>query len=256
MRFPSRFSLALALAAAALVGCGGASPTTSSGSPDATSVGSPSPSEPSGSPTTSPTASPSATPDLPPSLPPSYAGDVPSAEVPPSALVPAGADVTGTWYGTTTEGEAIVVTWVVPGSDPFRLPHGLAVWRRFAGDGAPWRPVYGETWPKRAGVLSVSAFTADVTGDGSDDALVFALTGGSGACGAYSVIDLLGAARVFDRRVCDTTIEPATPTGLRVHEAVFEPDDPHCCPSAFRETVLAYRGPDDWSVVSETETPT
>ncbi|HEY7476766.1 MAG TPA: hypothetical protein VIB62_00885 [Actinomycetota bacterium] len=252
MRHPGR--LRLLPLAILLAACGGSSPTAS-GAP---SVADPTTTPPSATPPPSSDATPGTptpSPELPAGLPASFEEDVAAADVPAQALVPPGTDVTETWYGATADGEAIVVAWVVPGGDPFRLAHGLAVWRRSDGADPPWRAVYGQTWPKRAGVLGVSAITADLTGDRSDDALVFAMTGGSGACGTYIVLDLAAARRVFDRRVCDTTIEPAAPPGLLVHEAVFRPEDPHCCPSAFRETVLGYRGPDDWTVVSETVTP-
>ena len=68
----------------------------------------------------------------------------------------------------------------VPGSDPFARALGLIVWRRFEDGGAPWRPVYGIAYPKTEGVLGLSAVIRDLTGDGSDDVLVFAETGGSG----------------------------------------------------------------------------
>ncbi len=237
-----------------VVSCGGTDASTSTEpSPSSASSGPSSTPTPTGSAPASP--SPSATPALPSGVPPSYDDDVPSADVPPAALIPPGTDLTGTWYGSTSAGEAIVVAWVVPGRDPFLLAHGLAVWRRFDDDGAPWRPVAGRTWGKRSGVFGVDVLTGDVTADGSDDALVQAQTGGSGACAVYSVFDLAAGAEIFERDVCDTTIEPASPPGLVVREAVFGANDPHCCPSAFRVTVLTY-GEDGWIVASESTSPT
>jgi hypothetical protein len=50
------------------------------------------------------------------------------------------------------------------------------------------------------------------------------------------------AAQVFRRSGCDTTIEPAGDGTLSMREAVFEPGDSHCCPSAFRTTTLEWDG--------------
>jgi hypothetical protein len=207
--------------------------------------------------TTPPSVATSPASSLPLGLPASFASDVPSADVPAVALVPKHTDVTGAWYGRTSSGEAIVVAWQVPGSDPFAHARGLAVWRRFDDGGAPWRPVYGTSYPKTAGVLGISAVTGDLTGDGSDDVLVFAETGGSGGCGTYAVVDLASAARLFRRSVCDTRIDPSTdPPGLVVLEAVYEKGDPHCCPSAMRTSVLTYADDLTWTTRSSAESPT
>lgn len=182
---------------------------------------------------------------------------MPSADVPAAALIPLQTTVTGSWSASTSGGEAIVVAWQVPGDDPFRLARGLAVWRRFDDGGPPWRPVYGVAYARDQAVLAVTALMTDVTGDGSEDALVFAETGGSGGCGTYSVVDLAAGTRVFRRDVCDTQIDPSSaPVGLVMTEAVYERGDPHCCPSATRTTVLAYAGDLGWETTSETVTPT
>jgi hypothetical protein len=182
---------------------------------------------------------------------------VPSGDVPTVSLVPKHTDVTGAWYAQTSAGQSIVVAWQQPGSDPFARARGLAVWRRFDDGGAPWRPVNGVAYPKAAGVLGLSAVTGDLTGDGSDEVLVFAETGGSGGCGTYSVIDLASAARLLRRSVCDTRIDPSIdPPGLVVVEAVYASGDPHCCPSAIRTSVLTYTGDQTWSTLSSTESPT
>ncbi len=44
--------------------------------------------------------------------------------------------------------------------------------------------------------------------------------------------------------------------GLEITEAVYAPGDAHCCPSAFRTTVLTYAGDGRWTVASKTVTPT
>lgn len=197
-----------------------------------------------------------ASPRIPSVLPAAYEGDVPAADVPVDALVPAGADVTGTWYASTSAGDAIVVAWLVPGTDPIRLARGLAVWRRFT-DAPAWRPVFGFERQRGSGVLGIEALTADVTGDGSEDALVFETIGGSGGCGTYRVVDLAVAAEVFTREACDTRVDPTRdPVGLTIAEAVFRDGDAHCCPSATRVTVLTYTGADGWDIASRTTTPT
>jgi hypothetical protein len=207
--------------------------------------------------TSSPSGSP--VPDLPAGVPASFDRDVPSGDVPTDALVPAGTEVTGTWYATTSGGEAIVVAWAVPGSDPSDpfLPRGVAVWRRFDDGGAPWRPVYGVAYTKKAGIYAIASVIGDMTGDGSDDALVLAETGGSGACGTYDVVDLALGTRIFDKQVCDTQITPsADPAGLTIIEAVYAPGDPHCCPSATRTTVMTYGADAAWHVASRKVIPT
>jgi hypothetical protein len=192
-------------------------------------------------------------PDLPAGVPESFDRDVPGGDVPADALVPPSTDVTGTWYASTSAGEAIVVAWAASGAgaaDPF-VARGVAVWRRFDDGGAPWRPVYGAAYPKGAGVYAIGAATGDMTGDGSEDALLFAETGGSGGCGTYDVIDLAAGTQRFDRQVCDTQITPsADPAGLTIIEAVYEPGDPHCCPSATRTTVMTYGEDGTWHVAS------
>ena len=140
--------------------------------------------------------------------------------MPPAALIPRRTDVAGTWFAQTSAGDAIVLAWQVPGPDPFQLDHGVVVWRRFTDGGAPWRPVFGETYDASGTpVLGITATTQDVTGDGSEDALVFAETGGSGGCGIYSVLDLAAGTKVYRRSVCDTQIAPSTPAGRAVVDA-------------------------------------
>jgi hypothetical protein len=170
--------------------------------------------------------------------------------------VPAGTDVTGRWFASTSVGDAIVVSWLVPGADPFRLERGLAVWRRF-GDDPAWRAVYGTVRSRRHPVLGIDSLIADVTGDGSEDALAFLSTGGSGGCGTYLVVDIAAAASVFERDGCDTRVDPnADPVGVSVTEAIYREGDPHCCPSATKVSVLAYAGDGRWRQVSTTTRPT
>jgi hypothetical protein len=186
-------------------------------------------------------ASPSPTPSgLPAGLPSSFGEAVGPGDVPVPSLVPVQAQVTGAWRASTTAGDAIVVAWEMPGGDPFRTDRGIAAWRRFDDGGAPWRPVWGHAYPAgHAPVENVGAQIADVTGDGSQDAVILAETGGSGACGSTSVVDLATGAVVYRSGGCDRTVAPnANPPGLLLREAVYRPGDAHCCPSKVRTTVL------------------
>lgn len=233
-----RTSLLVAACALALAACDPGRPTTST-------------------PTSSVAPSPSPAPDLPAGVPPLFEDDVAAADVPAAALIPLQTEVTGAWYGVTSEGEAIVVAWQEPGRDPLRTDRGFAAWRRFDDGGAPWRPVLAESIPQASGVLGISGIPGELTGDGSDDLLLRLDTGGSGACARTLVLDLAAGAAVYDEADCDRRVEPhAGPTGLLVTEAVYEPGDAHCCPSAFTETVLTYAGDGRWNVASErTVTP-
>lgn len=187
---------------------------------------------------------------VPAEVPAGFDGDVSASEVPPEALVPPQADATGAWFAETADGEAIVVAWVVPGGDRFRLAGGFAAWRRFAGTTPAWRPVVGDSHTEEDGVLGTRAVTADVTGDGSADAIVTEDTGGSGACARRTVLDLVAGTIVWRRHLCDADVSPsARPVGLSLVEAVFRPGDSHCCPSRIRTTVLTYDG-DRWKAAS------
>ena len=176
--------------------------------------------------------------------------------MPSAALIPLRGEVTGSWDVTTAAGDAIVVAWTMPGPDPFRLDRGIAAWRRFDDDGAPWRPVWGQAYPARRDPLhNLTADIADVTGDGSADALVMAEIGGSGACGTVSVIDLAAGERTYRSEGCDRTVTPSTdPVGLSIRAAVYRPGDAHCCPSKVRTTVLVYED-GSWATASSTTSP-
>lgn len=194
---------------------------------------------------------------VPPGVPPSFSDDVGWENVPAAALVPLGAHVTGSWGTSTAAGDAILAAWEMPGGDPWRRDRGVVAWRRFADGGAPWRPVWGEEFRARADepVLGIDATLADVTGDGSADALVTASTGGSGACATVYAVDLAAGRPVYRSRGCDRVVEPwSDPAGLHVREAVYGPGDPHCCPSGFRDTVLVYEN-GAWQPASSAVSP-
>ena len=224
--------------------------------------------EPAATPRPSPSAGESATPppsatEEPSPSPPVIPGDMPEAfdedvaarELPVERLVPRGDEVTGVARAKTAEGEAVVIAFAAPGGDPFRRARGFVVWRREPGGDPPWRAVYGLAHGKRDGVLSISADATDLTDDGSDDALIREETGGSGACATYRVIDLAAGLAIWKRAVCDAEIQPSPdPIGLYEVTRIYEPGDPHCCPSAIREQVLAWDGA-RFAVVSEEVTP-
>ena len=147
--------------------------------------------------------------------------------------------------------EQIALTW----SDgvPPEGRNGLIVWQR--SEDETWRAVYAFTDPARRGVFGVRVDTGDLTGDAIPDILSFEDVGGSGACGTYRVIARAGgdASEIFRREACDTQI--AISSGdLRIREAVFRADDPHCCPSAFRESVLRWNGT-SWDEISSEVVP-
>ena len=247
LRIPA---LVLLVAAAA---CGGsASPVLPSPTPQATRTTTPTPTS-----TPAPTASAPASvvpSDVPSGTPAGYAKDVGASNLPPSALVPAGVGVTDAWSTTTSAGETAGVAYVAAG-DPLQVPHGLVIWRRSPGVVPPWKPVFGLTTDTGSGVFQIETLLGEATGDGSDDALVFEATGGSGACGITLLLDLAANAQVFRKTACDTVVSfSPSPVGLSIRQAVFGPSDSHCCPSAFRTTVLTYTGT-TWVVASRTSSP-
>ena len=179
-----------------------------------------------------------------------------AANVPAAALIPSGAHVVASWATATAAGEAIVVTWEGPGPDQFRQDRGVVLWRRFDDGAAPWRPVWGHAYhADRAPVLGISVRVADVTGDGSDDAIVLATTGGTGDCGIWLVLDLATGQRVYRSAGCDRRVDPsADPVGLTISEAIYAPGDPHCCPGSIRTTTLVYTS-GSWQAATSTTSP-
>jgi hypothetical protein len=170
-----------------------------------------------------------------------------------TSLVPAGTSIAsqvGPALGVASQPAAndpIAVTWF--DQDPPEGTNGLIVWLRFE-DPPAWRAVYAFTDPPRKGVFGIRLDPGDVTGDRIPDLLTFEDVGGSGACGTYRVVATSegDASEIFRREACDTQI--AISAGdLRIREAVFHADDPHCCPSAFRESVLRWNGT-SWDEIS------
>jgi hypothetical protein len=244
-------SLALLTACAMLAtACAGedatGSPPTSVRSPSGTEV----PSSPSASPTPPDEPSVSPTPDGAVLI----ETDASVRELDPADLAPPGTDVTGRWIGSV-DGTNVLVLAVAGEGDAFARDRALWRWAP-APDPGGWLGVELVAHPMQRGVLGLDAVVADVTDDGNDDALVFALTGGSGACGTWSVYDLVTADRVFARALCDATVDPAfDPVGLLITGSVYRAGDPHCCPSARRETILTYDGDARWTAASRATTP-
>lgn len=204
--------------------------------------GSPLPSDteqPSTQPSPSVTVTPS--PELPVGVPTSYDQDVSRQDVPSDALIPAGMELSNRWMTETGAGEVIVVAYFKPSGDPFVQARGLVEWRRDEGAEPPWTPVFGIAHAKDEGILGFEAVVGDVTGDGSDDLLIQEATGGSGACGNWRVIDLAAATERWAKSLCDARVDlHVDPAGIALNEAMYAPEDPHCCPSEFRTTVLVY----------------
>jgi hypothetical protein len=185
-------------------------------------------------------------------MPTSFTTDLSPSELPPEKLVPRTADVTGEWFAFTDQGVMVLIAWVEPGTDYSRLPRGFAVWRRF--DAEPhWRTALVTRHDPEDGIQEIQITTGDMTGDGSDDAMVFEGSGGSGACGRWSVVDLARGKETYRRDLCDGRIEPGAmgSPGLVLTESVFRPGDAHCCPSAIRRTTLVWTG-SEWRVTDRT----
>lgn len=176
-------------------------------------------------------------------MPTTFADDLAPSELPPEDLIPEGADVTGKWFALAGDGVMVMIAWVEPGSDFSRLARGFAVWRRH-GSSPHWRAGLVERHDANEGIQEIQTSTADMTGDGSDDALVFEGVGGSGTCGRWLVIDLIRGTETYRREICDGRIDPGAPgsPGLVVTESVYRQGDAHCCPSAMRETTLMWTG--------------
>jgi hypothetical protein len=204
---------------------------------------SPSPSPPASS---SPSPSPSPTAQARP-IPPAWASpiheDLAPADLSDEALVPPDAEVTDRVTLQAGGGlpDQVAVAYVV-GDDPFAAEHGFAVWQRFPEPPA-WSVVLAFVDAPSEGVLGIRVQPGDATGDGHDDVLTFEDIGGTGACGTWRVIAATadGADEVLRRRTCDAEFVIA-PGGLDLREAVYESDDAHCCPSAFRYSTFEWNG--------------
>ena len=176
-------------------------------------------------------------------MPTAFTDDLEPAELPLDALVPEGADATGQWFGFTVKGVVVLVAWAEPGSDPFLMPRGFALWRRQASS-PHWRVGLVERHEADEGIQEIQMSTTDLTGDDSDDALIFEGIGGSGACGTWLVLDLARVKETYRRELCDGRIDPGPPgsPGLVMTRSVYREGDAHCCPSAIRETTLSWTG--------------
>ncbi len=192
------------------------------------------------SPTPSPTAGPR---PIPPAWAEPIAEDLSPAGIPDAALVPPGAELTGRLELAAAGGlpDQIAVTYA-SGADPFAREHGFAVWERYPEPPA-WSVVLAFVDPPERGVLGIRLQAGDLTGDGHEEVLAFEETGGTGACGRWRVVTGagVGARVVFKRSTCDAELL-IRGGALRLREAIYEPGDPHCCPSAFRYATLEWDG--------------
>jgi hypothetical protein len=254
----------LALVLLLLVACGGPDVAGPSATPTGSSVTSAStsaPTSPSGAPSATPPVSASAAPEpdvhVPADAPtlvddPADVEKVTAGDLTP--LVPPRAEVTFTALQTTPQDplDQIAVAWR-RGPDAFASTHGLVVWQRF--EGPSWRALYAFTDRPSSGVLGITIEPGDLTGDGIADLLTNEQTGGTGACGRWRVVasEPGGANEIFRRDTCDTEIAVAQGE-LRIREAVYDPGDPHCCPSAFRAITLRWDG-SDWRQTSSQVQP-
>ncbi len=235
--------LALAFALAA---CGGrevALPTASPAPPASPSPARPTPSVTTASPTSEPSPSPTPPLALPPDAPTVLAEDLDPealAAARYASLLPEGAAPLGARVAEEPVPQ-IALAWY-RGEDPFARESGFVLWQRLPGD-APWRAVYGFTDRPARGVLGISVELAELTGDGWPDLLVREDTGGTGACATWRVVASSqgGAQELWRHTACDTEVQAARGR-LLVREAVYGPEDPHCCPSGLRVRTLAFDG--------------
>jgi hypothetical protein len=180
---------------------------------------------------------------LPPDAPTTFDADSAPADLPLDQLVPPGAEVDSTWVLNPPDDpvQQLGVVWS-RGEDPLFRERGFELWRPFP-ESPTWRVVYAFTDPLAMGVLGIRTTSADLTRDDVPDLLTFEDTGGSGACGTWRVVATgdVSATEVYRRQTCDADL--AVVGGhLELSEAVFEPGDSHCCPSAFRTTTLEWNG--------------
>jgi hypothetical protein len=248
-----RLAAVLALVLVTL-SCGGgngapspsATAATTSPNTSATATASPTPST-SSSPSASPSPTVQPTLRLPADAPtelsdPAGVAQVVAGDVTP--LVPPGSTVMSTSFTggeSASPLEQVAFTWR-RGEDPFAAEQGFVVWQRFETD-PPWRAVYAFTDAPSEGVLAVDLETMDITRDQIPDFLTLERSGGSGDCGTWRVIVPAagGTSEVFRRTGCDMQID-IVGDHLEMHEAVYRPRDPHCCPSAYRITTFEWDG--------------
>jgi hypothetical protein len=157
------------------------------------------------------------------------------------ALAPPHARVVATDVDTTPS-DRIGVIWE-RGNDPFQAERGYVLWQA-TDDANTWRAAYAFTDERRSGVLGITQEgSGDLTDDGVEEILTFESTGGSGACGVIRVISPTDVAttEILRRSTCDA--QASLERGhLVIREAVFGPNDPHCCPSGFRTTTFDWNG--------------
>ncbi|HLB62671.1 MAG TPA: hypothetical protein VJN50_08070 [Actinomycetota bacterium] len=201
--------------------------------------------------TTPPTLEPTESPTgFPTPIPPAWAEPIESQGIYPVVIpnrrfAPPGAEVADVWHVPKAAGipDQVVAAWF-RGADPLRQRWGLALWQAYPDERA-WRVTYAFEDRVERGVLGITATFGDLTADGHDEILTFESTGGSGGCGAWRVLatddDTLITDEIWHEQTCDAQVE-IDAGRLVVAEAVYEPEDAHCCPSRRRTTALAWTG--------------
>ena len=158
-------------------------------------------------------------------------------------FVPPGADVTDGAVFTRPDDpiDVVALTWR-RGDDFFRPETGFVMWQRFDDD-PPWRIVYAFTNPPRREVLGIRVSSGDVTADDAPELVTFEETGGTGSCGTWRVLAVAegGAEQIYRRQTCDAALHVRAGF-LELQQAVYGPDDPHCCPRGHRFTTLEWDG--------------
>ena len=128
------------------------------------------------------------------------------------------------------------------------------MWQR--SEDETWHAVYAFTDPVRLGVFGIRVDAGDLTGDAITDILSFEDVGGSGACGTYRVIATTVGRR--ERDLPPRSLRHPDRDLVAVISGSARPssdaDDPHCCPSAFRESVLRWNGT-SWDEISSEVVP-
>lgn len=137
--------------------------------------------------------------------------------------------------------DLVALTWR-RGTDPLAAETGFVLWQRFA-DNPPWRATYAFTNQPRREVLGIRLSAGDVTGDGIPDVVTFEERGGTGACGTWKTLAVAdgGAEQILKRQTCDAALH-VRDGFLELQQAVYGPDDPHCCPRGHRFTTLEWDG--------------
>ena len=146
---------------------------------------------------------------------------------------------------------AVLVVWQRSfGQERPYVETAVALWNRPVIDEiATWRRVFSLHATESEGVERMDVDTADLTGDGRDDFLVFEDMDGSGGCGLYRVYRAAAASatEIWRRHACTDWKS----TFLQGHVLVTEDGvgqtaaskgQIHCCPRLIRRTEYRWNG--------------